>query len=162
MRQPLYFFCNGNNNLSCNRYIRYNTEIGVCNVAIMTLSEILQVEKTISDMIQQIKEQIAEEVKETPVSGVNKIGQSVFTIRLSTLKNHDVWTPEYYNNVSQADIVAKAFSGTKTTSAFVTKAKDMILNQHAVVRDSGFTVTYRLNDTTVSIIRKYCGEMEEI
>ena len=133
-----------------------------CDMATMTLSEILQVEKTISEMIQQIKEQIAEEVKDTPVPGVTKISPSLFTVRLSTLKNHDVWTPEYYNNVSQAELVAKAFSGTKTTAAFITKAKDMILNQRVVVRDSGFTVTYRLNDTTISIIRKYCGEMEEI
>ena len=131
-------------------------------MATMTLSEILQVEKTISEMIQQIKEQITEEVKETSVPGVNKISPIMFTVRLSTLKAHDVWAPEYYNNVSQAGIVAKAFSGTKTTSAFVTKAKDIIQNKHVVVRDSGFTVTYRLNDTTVSIIRKYCGEMEGI
>lgn len=126
----------------------------------MTLSEIMEVEKTISEMIQQIRQQLIADVKETPVPGVRKLSENTFVVKLSTLKQHDIWSPEYYNNVNQADIIAEAFKNVKTTSDFITKAKDIIENRCVKVHNSGFTVTYRLNDTTISIIQKYCGDTE--
>ena len=126
----------------------------------MTLSEILEVEKTISEMIQQIRQQLIADVKETPVPGVRKLSENTFVIKLSALKQHDIWSPEYYNNVNQADRIAEAFKTVKTTSDFIAKAKNIIENRCVKVYNSGFTVTYRLNDTTISIIQKYCGDME--
>ena len=126
----------------------------------MTLSEIMKVEKTISEMIQQIRQQLIADVKETPVPGVRKLSENTFIIRLSTLKQHDIWSPEYYNNVNQADLIAEAFKNVKTTSDFIIKAKDIIENRCVKVHNSGFAVTYRLNDTTISIIQKYCGDAE--
>ena len=126
----------------------------------MTLSEIMKVEKTISEMIQQIRQQLIADVKETPVPGVRKLSENTFVVKLSALKQHDIWSPEYYNNVNQADLIAEAFKNVKTTSDFITKAKDIIENRCVKIHNSGFTVTYRLNDTTISIIQKYCGDAE--
>ena len=126
----------------------------------MTLSEIMEVEKTISEMMHQIRQQLIADVKETPVPGVRKLSENIFVVKLSSLKQHDIWSPEYYNNVNQADRIAEAFKTVKTTSDFIAKAKDIIKNQCVKVYNSGFTVTYRLNDTTISIIQKYCGDME--
>lgn len=126
----------------------------------MTLSEIMKVEKTISEMIQQIRQQLIADVKETPVPGVHKLSENTFVVKLSTLKQHDIWSPEYYNNVNQADLIAEAFKNVKTTSDFIAKAKDIVENRCVKVHNSGFTVTYRLNDTTISIIQKYCGDAE--
>lgn len=126
----------------------------------MTLSEILEVEKTISEMLQQIRQQLIADVKETPVPGVRKLSENTFVVKLSALKQHDIWSPEYYNNVNQADRIAEAFKTVKTTSDFIAKAKDIIKNRCVKVYNSGFTVTYRLNDTTISIIQKYCGNAE--
>lgn len=126
----------------------------------ITLSEILEVEKTISEMLQQIRQQLIADVKKTPVPGVHKLSENTFVVKLSALKQHDIWSPEYYNNVNQADRLAEAFKTVKTTSDFIAKAKDIIKNRCVKVYNSGFTVTYRLNDTTISIIQKYCGDME--
>lgn len=126
----------------------------------ITLSEILEVEKTISEMLQQIRQQLIADVKKTPVPGVRKLSENTFVVKLSALKQHDIWSPEYYNNVNQADRIAEAFKTVKTTSDFIAKAKDIIKNRCVKVYNSGFTVTYRLNDTTISIIQKYCGDME--
>lgn len=126
----------------------------------ITLSEILEVEKTISEMLQQIRQQLIADVKKTPVPGVRKLSENTFVVKLSALKQHDIWSPEYYNNVNQADRIAEVFNTVKTTSDFIAKAKDIIKNRCVKVYNSGFTVTYRLNDTTISIIQKYCGDME--
>lgn len=126
----------------------------------MTLSEIMKVEKTIFEMIQQIRQQLIADVKETQVPGVRKLSENTFVVKLSTLKQHDIWSPEYYNNVNQADIIADAFKNVKTTSDFIAKAKDIIESRCVKVHNSGFAVTYRLNDTTIPIIQKYCGDAE--
>lgn len=103
---------------------------------------------------------IPKDVKETPVPGVRKLSENTFVVKLSTLKQHDIWSPEYYNNVNQADIIAEAFKNVKTTSDFIAKAKDIIESRCVKVHNSGFAVTYRLNDTTISTIQKYCGDAE--
>lgn len=126
----------------------------------VTLSEILQIEKTISEMLQQIRQQLVAEVEETPVPGVRKLSENTFVVKLSALKKNDIWSPEYYNNVNQADQLAEAFKNVKTTAEFVAKANEIISNKCVKVHNSGFTVTYRLNDTTISIIQKYCGDTE--
>lgn len=126
----------------------------------ITLSEILEVEKTISEMLQQIRQQLIADVKKTPVPGVHKLSENTFVVKLSALKQQDIWSPEYYNNVNQADRIAEAFKNVKTTSDFIAKAKDIIKNRCVKVYNYGFTVTYRLNDTTISIIQKYCGDAE--
>lgn len=128
--------------------------------ATMTLSEILQIEKTVSEMIQQIRQQLVSEVKETQVPDVHKLSENTFVVKLSALKQHDVWSPEYYNNVTQADLIVKAFQNVKTTSDFITKMKDIIENRCVKIHSSGYTVTYRLNDTTISIIQKYYEDAE--
>lgn len=126
----------------------------------MTLSEIMEVEKTISEMMHQIRQQLIADVKETPVPGVRKLSENTFVVKLSALKQNNIWSPEYYNNVNQADRIAEVFKNVKTTSEFIAKAKDIIENRYVKVYNSGFTVTYRLNDTTISIIQKYCGDTE--
>lgn len=126
----------------------------------MTLSEIMEVEKTISEMMHQIRQQLIADVKETTVPGVRKLSKNIFVVKLSSLKQHDIWSPEYYNNVNQADRIAEVFKNVKTTSEFIAKAKEIIENRCVKVYNSGFTVTYRLNGTTISIIQKYCGDAE--
>ena len=68
----------------------------------MSLNEILEVEKSVATIVRDLKEQIAKEIAETPLKDVKPIAENIVIVRLSCLQ-HNIWSPEYYIPSVQAD-----------------------------------------------------------
>jgi len=118
----------------------------------MDLKEIINAEKSIIDMINALKEDIAAEIETTPLNDVKPIAPNIVVIKISHLQN-GIWAPEYYIPAAQANYVRKRLNGVSTAHSFVEKLKEMIERR-------GITINghlYPFNDNTVSILKKYCS-----
>lgn len=116
----------------------------------MSLNEILEVEKSVATIVRDLKEQIAKEIAETPLKDVKSIAENIVIVRLSCLQ-HNIWSPEYYIPSVQADYVRKALDSVTTAHSFVKKMEEMI-EKRGVKIGVNF---HRFNDKTVSILEKY-------
>lgn len=117
---------------------------------IIDINDIINLEKSITAQLEQLKSDIVEEIKNTPVPGVNHIAPNICTIRFSQLQNN-VWSAEYYLPDAQARHVQQAMFGIATVSAFLQKLREMVEKKR--VRISGNT--YPPNNTTLCILQKY-------
>ena len=116
----------------------------------MDLREIINAEKSITKMIDDLKEEITTEIETTPLKDVEPIEQNIVIVKLSHLQN-SVWTPEYYIPAVQANYVRKSLDGVSTAHSFVKKMKEMIERRGTTINRQ----FYRFNDNTVSILEKY-------
>ena len=116
----------------------------------MDLKEIINAEKSITKMIDDLKEEITTEIETTPLKDVEPIAQNIVIVKLSHLQN-SVWTPEYYIPAVQASYVRKSLDGVSTAHSFVKKMKEMIERRGTTINRQ----FYRFNDNTVSILEKY-------
>lgn len=119
----------------------------------MSLNEILEVEKSVATIVRDLKEQIAKEIAETPLKDVKPIAENIVIVRLSCLQ-HNIWSPEYYIPSVQADYVRKTLDSVTTAHSFVKKMEEMI-EKRGVKIGVNF---HRFNDKTVSILEKYYSE----
>lgn len=116
----------------------------------MNLQDILLVEKSINDWLQEVRNAIAKEINETEITGVKRINNFCAVIRFSDLQNN-VWTPEYYMPYIQAVYVTTALESAKNAADFTKKIESMIAEKRVKI---GQNIHY-LNDTTVSILVKH-------
>lgn len=116
----------------------------------MDLKEIINAEKSITKMIDDLKEEITTEIETTPLKEVEPIAQNIVIVKLSHLQN-SVWAPGYYIPEGQANYVRKSLDGVSTAHSFVKKMKEMIERRGTTINRQ----FYRFNDNTVSILEKY-------
>lgn len=116
----------------------------------MDLKEIINAEKSITKMIDDLKEEITTEIETTPLKDVEPIAQNIVIVKLSHLQN-SVWAPGYYIPEGQANYVRKSLDGVSTAHSFVKKMKEMIERRGTTINRQ----FYRFNDNTVSILEKY-------
>lgn len=120
------------------------------NNSMKQLQDFIQMEKSITDIIQQAKKDIVKEIEETEIKDVKKIAENICIVKLSQLQ-HNIWTPEYYLSHVQAAYVTAALDSVSTASSFVKKIKTMIDNRYVKI---GQNIHY-LNDTTIGILSKH-------
>ena len=122
----------------------------------MDLKEIINVEKSIADMLNALKEDIAVEIETTPLKNVKPIASNIVVIKISHLQN-GIWSPRYYIPAAQAKYVRKSLDGVSTAHSFVKKMKEMIERRGTTINRQ----FYRFNDTTVSILKKYYSSTQQ-
>lgn len=115
------------------------------------LKTIIETETTILDMIQSVVESIANEIENTPLPDTKPINQNVVIVKLSQLRNNNTLSPEYYIPAYQAKIVKQYLEPSKRGTDLITKLKNVIENKYIKIG----THRYKLNDTTLSVIKKY-------
>lgn len=125
------------------------------NTTNMNLNEILEIEKSVTNRIHDLKEKMVKEIAEAP--GVFKpISKNIVVVKFSDLQ-HNVWTPEYYIPSAQADYVRQVLDSVTTVHSFVKKMEEMI-EKRGIKIGINF---HRLNDETVSILEKYYSKTNE-
>ena len=115
-----------------------------------SLHDIIEQEKAVEIMIQQLKKDIVNAVGNTPIPGVERISPIVAIVKFSQLQNN-VWTAEYYIAEIQAKYIEQTLDGIKTASAFVKKLSE--IREKKQVRINGNN--YAINDTTIRVLEKY-------
>ena len=116
------------------------------------LKNIIELEKSITDMLQDLKMKIAYKIEHTPLNNVRVISSNIVVLKLSELQQN-IWTSEYYMPSIQAKYVTQYLENAVTAHAFTKKIKDMITNKSVKINNN----THLLNDTTIEILQKYCG-----
>lgn len=120
----------------------------------MKLNEILKVEASVATMINDLKNQIVNEVAETPLANVTVLSKNTVSVKMSML-SHNVWSPEYYIPGVQAEYVKKALNNITTAHSFVKKIEEMIEKSGVKIGPN----LHRFNDTTISILKKHYAEI---
>ena len=116
------------------------------------LKELLEVEKSIKTMINELKQRIIKETVETPLDGVKPISKNICIVKMSNLQ-YNVWSPEYYLPEKQAEYVEKSLESVSTIHSFVEIIKKTIEQKYVKIGQN----RYRLNENTISVLKKYLG-----
>ena len=116
----------------------------------MDLSTILEMEMSISKMLNEEKNKIVEEIRTSPIDGVTPINNLCFSISLSALQ-YGVLSPDYYSPVRQADYVDYALKNRTTATEFISTIKKLI-EEKKVKKDGNY---YHLNNQTIIILSRY-------
>lgn len=114
------------------------------------LQDIIEQEKAVAIMIQQLKQDIINTVENTPIPGVKRISPIVAIVKFSQIQN-SVWNAEYYIAEVQAKYIEQALANTTTASAFIKKLSEIIEKKQVRINGN----TYAINDTTISVLKKY-------
>ncbi len=117
------------------------------------LKNIIALEESITDMLQDLKIRISYEIEHTPSNNAQVISSNIVVLKLSELQQ-DIWTSEYYMPSIQAKYITQYLENAVTVHAFVKKIKDMITNKSIKINNN----THLLNDTTIKILQKYYSE----
>lgn len=117
------------------------------------LRNILELEKSVANMLQNLKMKISYEIEHTSLNDVQVISSNIIILKFSKLQRN-IWTPEYYIPSIQAKYVSQYLENVVTVHDFVKKVKDMITNRNVKIGSN----IYPLNDTTIKILQKYYNE----
>ena len=114
-----------------------------------TLSDVRKMEESIFALLEKARNDICEEIRNTPVPGVTKLNDFCFTVPLSVIGTGP-WTAEYYSPTSQANLVDRVLASAQTATSSHEKIARM-LEKKQVKLDG---CTYPLNDVTLGILAK--------
>lgn len=115
-----------------------------------TLKEALAVERSVEEMLNEIKSRMFKEIGEAQVPGVKKVASNAVVISASNLSDN-IWLPSYYIQEIQADLVEQKLSSAKTATEFLSRIQSMILNKRVTINGE----TDRLNSKTLSILESF-------
>lgn len=115
------------------------------------LKTIIETETTILDMIQSVVESIANEIETTPLPDTKPVNSNIVIVKLSQLKRNSTLSPEYYIPTYQAKIIKQYLEPSKRGTDLITKLKNIIESKCIKLGKN----KYPLNDTTLSIVKKY-------
>ena len=115
-----------------------------------TLKEIVTLEKSVSDMLNELTSQIAKTTNETAMDGVKIVAKNIASVNITSL-NGNILCPSYYIQSSQADMVERKLREAKTATEFISKIQTMI--EEKKVKVNGETI--RLNPKTIEILQSY-------
>ena len=115
-----------------------------------TLKEALAVERSVEEMLSEIKARMFKEIGEAQVPGVKKVANNAVVVSTAHLCD-DIWLPSYYIQEIQADLVEQKLSSAKTATEFLSRIQSMILNKRVTINGE----TDRLNSKTLSILESF-------
>lgn len=121
----------------------------------MDLTEISRVEKKIAQMLGELKDQIQQEVRDNPLEGVKPLARNMVEVSFSNLQRN-VWSPDFYIQDIQANIVAKSFNGVSSATSFLKKLREIVENKSVKIGST----RYQLNNNTLTVLEKYLLEGE--
>lgn len=120
----------------------------------MTINEVLELEKSISQMVENIKADIIQEMKTQVNPDYKPINSFCGVVKFSTLRNSDSWAPEYFIPDAQAIFVESALKDIKTITALNTKVKELIKKKSIKYKN----IVQKLNPITIKALEKYYKE----
>lgn len=115
-----------------------------------SITEILALEKSVSDMLGELTAQIAKTTSETPMDGVKIVASNIASVNVTSL-DHGILCPSYYLQSAQADMVDRKLREAKTATEFISKIHNMI--DEKKVKVNGEQI--RLNPKTIEVLRSY-------
>ena len=117
---------------------------------IESINKIIELEKSIAEMLKDLTEKIKQSTQEANVPGVNQVSSNAATVKVSSLDS-GILCPYYYLQSAQADIVERNLRSAKTASEFVEKMKNMIETRKV----KNGSETMRINPQTVDVLKSY-------
>lgn len=117
------------------------------------LRNVLALEKSVVNMLQNLKMKISYEIEHTSLNDIQVISSNIIILKLSKLQRN-IWASEYYIPSIQAKYVTQYLENVVTAHSFVRKVKDMITNRSVKIGSN----IHPLNDTTIKILQKYYNE----
>ena len=111
------------------------------------LGYLMEQEENLMNEIKNVVHLLVDEIKNTPLEGVQVISPNICVVKLSALTK---WSPGYYLPTVQAGYIEQTLQDT-TPRAFYQKLLAMV-DKKGVKISSNF---YPLNPTTIKIINKY-------
>lgn len=115
------------------------------------IKTIIETETIISDMIQSVVKNIANEIEITPLPDTKPVNSNIVIVKLSQLRRNNTLSPEYYIPAYQAKIVKQYLEPSKRGTDLITKLENIIENKCVKLGKN----KYPLNNTTLSVIKKY-------
>lgn len=115
-----------------------------------TLKEIIALEKSVSEMLNELTSKIAKDTSETAMDGVKIVSKNIASVNIMSL-DAGILCPSYYIQSSQAEMVERKLSEAKTATEFISKIKNMIDDKKVKVNGEQI----RLNLKTVEILQSY-------
>jgi hypothetical protein len=115
-----------------------------------TLKEIIELEKSVADMLCELTAQISKTTNETPMTGVKIVATNIASVNVMSL-NHEILCPSYYLQSAQAEMIERKLREAKTATEFINKIKTMIDEQK--VKVSGEAIC--LNPRTIEVLQSY-------
>ena len=117
--------------------------------------KIIHEEQDIQRKLLVLKDTICLEITNAaPLEGVKPIKSSItaVSVKLSTIKHNDlILNPNYYIQKSQAEMVCKELSKAETAKECMKRIQQMCQDKCIKERN----MTFHLNPTTLSILKKY-------
>ena len=91
-------------------------------------------------------------IAESSIDGLKvlRISPIVAIVKFSQIQN-SVWNAEYYIAEVQAKYIEQVLANTTTASAFIKKLSEIIEKKQVRINGN----TYAINDTTISVLKKY-------
>lgn len=117
------------------------------------LSDVLRIEESIQDLLNNVKARIVEDIKNTNLPHVKKINSFCVVVKFSQIERN-IWSPEYYIQDKQAEYVNTAISSCSTAITLLKKLQTIIEDRKVKI---GKNVHY-LNDATISVLEKHIKE----
>lgn len=117
----------------------------------MTINELFELEKSISQMVENIKADIIHEMKIQVNPDYKPINSFCGVVKFSALQNSDSWAPEYFIPDAQAMFVESTLKDIKTITALNTKVKELIEKKSIKYKN----VVQKLNPITIKVLKKY-------
>lgn len=114
------------------------------------LKEIIALEKSVSDMLDELTDQIAKKTSETPMNGVKVVAKNIAYVNVSSLDSN-ILCPHYYIQSSQAEMVERKLREAKTATEFIEKIQAMIEDRKVKVNGE----VIRLNPKTIEVLQSY-------
>lgn len=119
-----------------------------------SITEIMELEKSISDMLADLTQQIKNTTSESNMDGVKTVAKNAVTVNVSSL-NAGILCPYYYMQSAQAEIVERQLKTAKTASEFVEKMRNMIDTKKVKYKNE----VYYLNSKTIEALNSYLANL---
>lgn len=117
----------------------------------MTINEVLNIEKSISEMVEKIKSDIIREMKTQVNPDYKPINSFCGVVRFSALAKNDCWAPEYYIPDAQARFVESALCNVQTAHSLRNKLKELTEKKSVKYQNC----VQKLNPITIAVLKKY-------
>lgn len=117
----------------------------------MTINEVLDIEKSISQMVESIKADIIREMKTQVNPNYKPINSLCGVVRFSALVKSESWAPEYYIPDIQARFVESVLCSVETAHSLQNKLKELIEKKSVKYQNC----VQKLNPVTIEVLKKY-------
>lgn len=121
------------------------------------LSEAIGMEKAISALINDLKQEVSSAVSDIKQDGVKQISSNIVSVSFSNL-DHNMLCPSYYIQTAQATVVEQKLSGVSTATDFIKRLNDMIENKRVKINGN----TTMLNQATIQVLKTFAQSVREV